>query len=124
MHPKRIPLSGFPDVVLHAQELFAKRHPQQIEKADARPGRKRLNPQPAVAREDREEHQRGNQQPHEQDEPNRPATKQPPAAFLRDKRRRSNSHWENMRRKLGHEPRPRIAGSTDHRTKSSTNNHL
>lgn len=28
MHPKRIPLGGFPDVVLHAEELSAKRHPQ------------------------------------------------------------------------------------------------
>lgn len=28
MHPKRIPLSGFPDVVLHAEESSTKRHPQ------------------------------------------------------------------------------------------------
>jgi hypothetical protein len=27
MHPKRIPLSGFPDVVLHAEESATKRHP-------------------------------------------------------------------------------------------------
>jgi len=28
MHPKRIPLSDFPDVVLHAEESSTKRHPQ------------------------------------------------------------------------------------------------
>jgi hypothetical protein len=28
MYPKRIPLSGFPDVVLHAEESSAKRYPQ------------------------------------------------------------------------------------------------
>ena len=45
----------------HRRIHLAKRHPQQVEKADAGAGRDRLNPQAEVAGEDGKERQRDNQ---------------------------------------------------------------
>ena len=67
---------------------LAKRHPQQVENADAGAGRDRLNPQPKVAGEDREERQANNQHKHDADQHHRAAFKQPLG-----KQSGGESHW-------------------------------
>ena len=72
---------------------LAERHPQQVEDADAGAGRDRLNPQPKVAGEDREERQHDDQRTDQQHQPQRVAAKH--AVVLSEAR--SVDRWNNGR---------------------------
>ena len=61
----------------HRRVHLAKRHPQQVEDADPRAGRDRLNPQPEVAGEDREQRQPNDHHDHQRDQHHRAAAEEP-----------------------------------------------